>query len=622
MTAEEVVLRLAAVVLLGVGAQWAASRLRLPSILLLLGLGLIAGAGTGFIDPDELFGVDLLIPAISLSVAVILFEGGLGLRVAEVRGVGRVVRNLIIVGTVVTLFIATVFAHFVLGLSLSLSLLLGAVLVVTGPTVVIPLLDHIRPIGQTKALLRWEGIIIDPIGAVLALLLFEAVFAEGVEEATVQAIQAVLMTLVSGGGIGLLAAGAMVVLLQRYWIPDELQNPVMLMAVLAATAAANWIQAESGLLAATVMGIALANQRAVSVRHILEFKESLRVLLIGSLFIVLAARLDIDDLKAFDVLDAAFLPTLIIVARPLAVAISTLRSSLSWQERTFLALMAPRSIVAVSLASILALRLADEGFADAGRLVPLTFLVVIGTIAFYGVPGPYIARALSLTRPNPQGVLIVGAHPWARELAAALQANEIATILIDSNRANVHDARLAGLSAHYANVLSEDVQHDLDLDDIVRLLAVTPNDEVNALAAQHFAELFDRQHVYQMAPKVDVVHEDPDDRQTIPRHLRGRILFGTRATHEYVSERVADGAIVKSTTLSEEFDYDDFVAMYGDDALRLFIVTEAGELTVVSADATPTVKAGQTLISLVDPAKAAGERPAAVATAKSEREGR
>jgi len=150
---------------------------------------------------------------------------------------------------------------------------------------------------------------------------------------------------------------------------------------------------------------------------------------------------------------------------------------------------------------------------------------------------------------------------------------------------------------------------------------VTPNDEVNALAAQRFAEIFDRQHVYQMAPKVELVHEDPDDRQTIPRHLRGRILFGARATHEYVSERVADGAIVKSTTLSEEYDYDDFVRMYGEEALRLFILPEAGELIVVSADSTPTVKAGQTLISLVDPANADGERPEAVAAAKSAPDG-
>jgi NhaP-type Na+/H+ or K+/H+ antiporter len=618
MTAEEIVLRLAAIVLLGVGAQWVAGRLRLPSILLLLGLGLLAGPGTDFIEPHKLFGDELLTAGISLAVGIILFEGGLGLRVADVRGVGLVTRNLIIVGTVVTLAIATVFAYYVLDLSLSLSLLLGAILVVTGPTVVIPLLDHIRPLGQTKALLRWEGIIIDPIGAMLAVLVFQAVFAEGVEEATLEAMQAVLMTLVAGGGIGLLAAGIMVVLLQRYLIADELQNPVMLMAVIAATAGANAVQAESGLLAATVMGIALANQRIVSVRHILEFKESLRVLLIGTLFIVLAASLDVDDLTAIDVLDVVFLAVLIIVARPLAVAISSLGSSLTWQERAFIALMAPRGIVAASLASILALRLAEEGFADADRLVPLTFLVVIGTIVVYGLGGPFIARGLGLARPNPQGVLIVGAHAWARDLAAALQSNGIQTMLIDNNRANVHDANLAGLHAHYANVLSEDVEHELDLDDIGRLLALTPNDEVNALAAQRFSELFDRQHVYQLAPKVGLVHEDPEDRETIPRYLRGRILFGARATDEYLAERVADGAVVKATTLSEEFDYGDFVAMYGEDALRLFIINESGSLNVVTADATPSVKAGQTLISLVDPTAADGERPEAIAAVNSE----
>ncbi len=617
MTAEEIALRLAAIVVLGVGAQWVATRLRLPSILLLLGLGLIAGAGTGFIDPDELFG-GLLVPGVSLAVAVILFEGGLGLRVAEVRGVGLVVRNLIVVGTAVTLIVATAFAYFILDLSLSLSLLLAAVLVVTGPTVVIPLLDHIRPLGQTKALLRWEGIIIDPIGAVLAVLIFEATFAEGAEEATVEAIQAVSMTLAAGGGIGLLSAGILVVLLERYLIPDEMRNPVTLMAVLGATAAANWVQAESGLLAATMMGIALANQRAVNVRHILEFKESLRVLLIGSLFVVLAARLDVDDLKTIDLLDAAFFAALVIVARPLAVAISSFGSSLSWQERVFVALMAPRGIVAVSLASILALRLSEEGIAGADRLVPLVFLVVIGTITLYGLAGPYIARALGLARPNPQGVLIVGAGLWVRDLAATLQSNGIQAMLIDSNRANVHDANLAGLPAHYANVLSEDVQHELDLDDIGRLVALTPNDEVNALAAQHFAEVFGQQHVYQLAPKAGVVHESQDDHRAIPRYLRGRILFGARATHEYIAARIAEGAVVKATTLSDEFDYGAFVAMYGEDALRLFIVDGSGKLTVVSADATPTVGAGQTLISLVDPTRSDGERPEAVAAAKSE----
>jgi NhaP-type Na+/H+ or K+/H+ antiporter len=618
MTTEEIVLRLAAIVVLGVGAQLVAARFRLPSILLLLGLGLIAGAGTDFIKPDELFG-DLLVPSVSLAIAVILFEGGMSLRVADVRGVRLVVQNLIVVGSLVTLAVGTVFGYYMLDLSLSLSVLLASILVVTGPTVVIPLLDHIRPAGRTKAILRWEGIIIDPVGAVLAVLVFEAVFAEGAEEVTREAFQAVAMTLVAGGGIGLLGGAAIVLLLQRYLVPDEMQNPVTLVIVLGATALANWIQEESGLVAATVMGIALANQRVVSVRHILEFKESLRVLLIGALFIVLAARLDVDDLKTIGWLEVAYLGALIVIARPLAAAISTLRSSLSWQERAFVALMAPRGIVAASLASVLALRLAEEGFEGAERLVPITFLVIFGTIALYGLAGPYIAKRLGLARPNPQGVLIVGAHGWARDLASALQAKDIKTVLIDSNRANVNEANLAGLHAHYANVLSEDIQGTLDLDEIGKLLALTPNDEVNALAAQGFSEVFGKQNVFQLAPKPELpTKQDGDDR--IRRYLRGRILFGARATFEFVDERVEGGAVVKATTISDEFTYDNFIEMYGEDALRLFIVTESGGLNVIAADASPSVKPGQTLISLVDPTEAGGERPAVLAAAKTEHE--
>jgi len=606
MTTEEIVLRLAVVVVLGVGAQWLASRFRLPSILLLLALGLVAGAGTDFLDPDELFGV-LLAPAVSLAIAVILFEGGMSLRIADVRGVRLVVQNLIIFGIIVTMAVGTLFAYYVLDLSLSLSLLLSAILVVTGPTVVIPLLDHIRPLGRTKAILRWEGIIIDPIGAVLAVLVFEAIFAEGAEEVTVESLEAVAMTVVAGGGIGLAAGAVLVLLLQRYLIPDELRNPVTLMMVLGATALANLVQAESGLVAATVMGIALANQRVVSVRHILEFKESLRVLLIGALFIVLAARLDVDDLKTIGWAEVGFLVALIVVARPLAVAISTLRSTLSWQERTFLAMMAPRGIVAASLASILALRLSEEGFAGADRLVPLTFLVIIGTIAVYGLAGPYLARKLELARPDPQGVLIVGAHDWARELASALQSNAIKTMLIDSNRGNVREANMAGLQAHYANVLSEDVPHELDLDEIGKLVALTPNDEVNALAAQAFSEVFGSENVYQLAPTPELAERQNDDTERIRRYLRGRILFGSRATYQYVGARVAAGAVIKATNLSEEFNYDDFVGLYGEDALRLFIITGSGGLNVVTADARPTVRAGQTLVSLVDPTKAEHE---------------
>jgi NhaP-type Na+/H+ or K+/H+ antiporter len=292
---EHILLSLASIIVLGIGAEWLAWRLRLPSILLLLIFGIVVGPVTGFLNPDALFG-DLLLPVVSIAVAIILFEGGLNLRISELRQVGGVVRNLITIGVLVTWLIGAGAAHFLLGLNFALALLLGAILVVSGPTVIMPLLRHLRPSGQVGSILKWEGIVIDPIGAILAVLVFEAILAGGFREAAAVTVIGLLKTILIGGGIGMLGAMIMVLLLRRFWIPDFLHGAVSLTLVIAVFAGSNLLQTDSGLLAATVMGIYLANQRTVSVRHIVRFKENLRVLLISGLFILLAARLQVSHL--------------------------------------------------------------------------------------------------------------------------------------------------------------------------------------------------------------------------------------------------------------------------------------------------------------------------------------
>ena len=326
---EDILIKLAAIVVVGVGAQWLAWRFRIPSILLLLLAGIFIGPITEFVNPDELLG-DLLIPIVTLSVGLILFEGGLTLRFADLPGVAGVVRNLITVGAAVTWAIGTLFAWLLFDIDLSLAILFGAIIIVTGPTVIGPLLDHVRPTGRLGPILRWEGIVIDPIGAVLAVLVFEALLHDQLDEAAIDTVLAIVATVGIGTAIGLLGAGIMVHFLRRYWIPDALQNPVTLMLVIAAITVADELKSESGLLAATVMGIALANQRLVNVHHIVEFKENLRVLIIGGIFVILAAGLTIEDITDFGIERAAFLAILILVARPLAVFVSTLRSSLNW----------------------------------------------------------------------------------------------------------------------------------------------------------------------------------------------------------------------------------------------------------------------------------------------------
>jgi len=592
---EHLLLNLASIIVLGIGAQWLAWRLHLPSILLLLIFGFVVGPVTGFLDPDALIG-DLLLPVVSLSVAVILFEGGLSLSIAEFRKIGSVVSNLITVGILVTWLIGTGAAHLILKLDLPLAMLLGALLVVTGPTVIVPLLRHVRPVGQVSSIAKWEGIMTDLIGAMLSVLVFEAILAGGVREAATLALMGLLKTVLLGGIVGVFGAMVMMLLLKRYWIPDFLRNSVTLMVVVSAFAVSNLLQMESGLLAVTVMGVIMANQKHVIVEHIIEFKENLRVLLISSLFILLAARLQASDLAHINFGSLAFIGVLMLIARPVSVALSTLRSKLSWRERSFLSWLAPRGIVAAAVSSIFALRLVEAGFPQAERLPPLTFLVIIVTVAIYGITASPVARWLQVSHPNPQGVLIVGAHSWARHIASALQEEGYQVLLVDTNRVNISTARMAGLSTFYASILSEYVD-EIELGGISRLIALTSNDEVNSLAALHFADIFGSAEVYQLPPE----SEESERKEPVSRGLRGRLLFGPEITYTYLDDRFVAGAVIKVTELTDEFDYDDFCALYGEPVVPLFLIDEAGNLIVFATDNPPTPQSGRTLISLVNP---------------------
>lgn len=594
MTHEErLLVELAGVLVLGIGAQWLAWRLRLPSILLLLAFGFLAGPATGLIDPDALFR-DMLFPVVSISVGLILFEGGLSLRLADLRQIGRPLWSLITIGALVTWSLASWAGHAVLGLDAGPALLLGAILVVTGPTVVGPLLRHVRPTGSVAAVAHWEGIVIDPVGAVLAVLVYEAL-AVAPAAGTLGAARAMLpqlgLTLVVGLAIGAAFAFAALELLRRYWVPDFLQSPLLLMLVVGAFAASNLAQPESGLLTVTAMGVVLANQGSVPVKHIIEFKENLRVLLIAALFILLAARVAPADFTALGWRGPLFVAFLILVVRPLSVLAGTLGTTLLPKERIFLAWLAPRGIVAASVASVFALRMGDAG----AGLVPATFLVIVGTVAVYGLTAAPLARRLGLSNPNPQGILFASAHSGARAIAKAVKAAGFPVLLVDNNRGNATAARLEGLPSVFTSVLSEDALDGVPQSGLGRLLALTPDDEVNALAALHFREVFGRAEVYQLPPRKG---GSPRLDSAAP-HLRGRYAFAPGATYDALDQRFAAGQVVKVTKLSPEFDWTAFRELYGEDALPLFVVTDAGVLQVCVADKVPAPRPGQTVISLV-----------------------
>jgi NhaP-type Na+/H+ or K+/H+ antiporter len=589
---------IALIIVLAVSAQWVAWRMRLPSILILLTVGFIAGPILRLVDPDALMG-DLLFPLVSLAVGLIMFEGALGLRFAQIANVRAALRNMLSIGMLTTWVLSSVAAHFILRFDWPLAILLGAILVVTGPTVIGPLLRHVKPVGPVGPILRWEGILIDPIGATLGLLVLEFVLAASPQVATTSTVVSIVKTLVVGTATGLFGAGLVYVLLRRYLVPDYLHNPLTLMIVVGVFALADLGQHESGLLAVTIMGIALANQKRVPVQHIVQFKENLGVLLIGSLFILLSARLRLDDLTLLGGEIVLFLIVMLLIVRPASIALSTIGSALSWQERAFLSWMAPRGIVAAAITSIFALRLEDAGFEGARLMVPVMFSVIVGTVAVYGLTALPVARWLGVARrTRPDGAIIVGAHDWAREIGRVLRDHNYFVVLVDTNHDNIQQARMDGLPTHFGSVLNESSFEEVDLNGIGRILALTSNDEVNALAALHAIEAFGRAEVYQLPLRQRTTLPE----QEVPGHLHGRFLFSKDATFHKLEEMHQAGAVIKATMITREFDYNAFQKLYGDRTIPLFLIDKASKrLSIFATDTPLTPTAGQVIISMALP---------------------
>jgi len=605
---------LAGILALGIAAQWVSWRFRLPAIVLLLLFGVMLGKWgpeTGAWGPETgaQADQDFFFAMVSLAVGIILFEGGLSLNFREIMGARGVVFRLVTVGLVLTWIVTAWLAHTVAGFSTTMSLLLGALLTVSGPTVVLPLLRHVQPVRRIGSLAKWEGIVNDPIGAVVAALVFEVILHHKPGEMASGWLLGLASTLFYCILLSAVSGWLLLVILRRYWVPDFLQNPVILAWVLLVFALSNRLAPESGLVTVTLLGVILANQRGVAVRHIVEFKENLRVLLISTLFIVLASRLKIDmeALRTLGWRSVAFVALLIVVVRPMAVCVATFGSKLPWQERAFLAWIHPRGIVAAAVGSLFALEIAratdlanaEVLLAEAERFELITFLVIVVTVTVYGLTLAPLARWLGLSGENPQGILFAGASPAVREIARAVQEEDFPVLLVDTNPRNNAAARMAGLSVAYASIGSEYVQEEIDLGGIGRLLAMTPNDEVNTLAAMGFVERFGRAEVYQIA-----VSESSSDRtEHVGAYRRGRTVFDRPTTIGQLEQRFAAGARIKKTTLTADFTYDDFLARYGESALVLFRTDVTGKKLLVATEESETSpRPGQKVIALVDEA--------------------
>ncbi len=613
---------LALVVVVAVIAQWIAWAAKVPSILLLLVIGFLLGR---FVQPDDILGRDVLFAGVNLAVGIILFEGALTLRFRDIRDLKRPILRLSTI-TVLVAWVLISTSAWLVGFQIEMSVLVGAILVVTGPTVIAPILRMIRPTRRVSSLLKWEGIIVDPIGAVLAVLVFQGMLQLRSGDPLPELIQALVMTLLLSLALGLGLGWIVGWLMYHHAIPDFLHGVFFVAVAVGALVASDAIQTESGLLTVTVMGIYLGNQKRLRLRLVEEFAEHLQVLFVGALFLVLAARIAPSDIVDVAPRALIFVALLVLVVRPVSIMLGLIGTRVSREERSLMLWMAPRGIVAAAITSVFGLQFtqaADDAAAraaeatgaeaeallseatqlsdlaeQASELVPLVFIVIVSTVAIYGLGIGRLAERLGLAARSPQGVLFVGGQQWIVDAATTLNAAGVKTRVVSNEFPKTAKARRVGLDTVTANILSEYAAKDMELTSFKSLIAATPADEVNATAAREFSKVLGQANVFQL-PQREKPAGATRGRTNAADHLTVSTCFNPPRTNTQLKELIQRGFTVKHTRLTSAFTRDDFQEMWGDEPVYMFVLNE-GEVDVVNGR-TKVPRKGVSIISLVPP---------------------
>jgi NhaP-type Na+/H+ or K+/H+ antiporter len=583
-------LELAGIIILGILAQWFAWRFKIPAILPLILIGLLVGPiaaefltddGSKYIEPiwngkTGLFPGDALYYFVSLAISIILFEGGLTLKRNEIRNVGPVITKLITLGSAVTFFGAGILAHYIFGLRWDLSFLFSGLIIVTGPTVITPILRNIPLKKDVSAVLKWEGILIDPIGALVAVLVFEFISVGGDSGFTKTALIEFGKILLFGTSFGFTFAHALAFVINKKWIPHYLMNVVSLSTVLLVFVESEIFAHESGLLAVVVMGMVLGNGKLKNLKELLYFKESLSVLLISILFILLAANIDMSDLMLLYTWDTAILFALVVfVVRPLAVFLSTWGSNLKLNERLFISWVGPRGIVAAGIASLFGSKLLKQGVEGAEYITPLVFMVVLGTVLLNATTARLFSKVIGVFLKNSDGILIVGASKASRLIADYLQKFGKRVVLIDSNKAFIEKANNLGLEAFEFNIYDDDLTDNIELNDIGYLIAMTGSDGVNEYALKHLSKEFGEHGAFRLATADEVKNQNFENKN---------LFFSPQDDYINLSEAVRDYPNIHEVALKSHEQYKELLGKIHAqlESVPLFIIAQDKNIYLLS----------------------------------------
>ncbi len=585
-------LELAGIIILGILAQWFAWKLKIPAILPLILIGLLVGPiaaeflsndGTKWIEPvwngeEGLFAGESLYYFVSLSISIILFEGGLTLKLKEIKNVGHVViTKLITLGALVTFFGAAITCHYLFKLSWELSFLFSALIIVTGPTVITPILRNIPLKKDVSAILKWEGILIDPIGALVAVLVFEFISVGAGEEFTKTALIEFGKIILFGTTFGFTFAHGLNFAMNKKWIPHYLLNVFALASVLGVFVLSDNYAHESGLLAVVVMGMVLGNSNCRYLKEILYFKESLSVLLISILFILLSANINMEDLWiVYNWKTVILFVIVVFVLRPIGVFLSTRNSSLKLNEKLFISWVGPRGIVAAGIASLFGIRLVNTGVEGAEYITPLVFMIVLGTVLLNATTARLFAKIVGVFLKKSNGILIVGASEVSRLIGKYLDDNNRHVVLIDSNHTNIARAQEMGVEAITTDIYSENLSDNIELNDIGFLMALTGSSDINKYSINKFRKQFGENGAFRL-----VTIEEMKDSENNPKEG----LFSHTDDFATLTKTAQKYPIIQEIEVKDKAHYEYLIEITINDkeTIPLFLKNTNEELSIISS---------------------------------------